>query len=732
VGVLVLAFCAQLQAQPTILQQPIALLDQLLGSSVSLCVTAQSAASTNLQYQWLRNGVIIPDATNSCLPINSLQAADCGAFSVLVSDGVGVAVSERADVTVSINILQGIDNIIDALDLLQTNGVIRSYNTGAVKQPGTPDIIPGDPGGSEIWFKWTVPLLQSSGIVTFDTLGSDFDTTMGVYTGSEPTSLTPVPTAINDDDAAGYLNSQVTFYAVSGTTYLIAVDGFYGAQGNVVLNWTLYPNSPTLPSAVPTPQAITASNGATVTLNSPWPGHNCDWLFNGVVAATNTSVLTISNLDQTTVGSYVARYSVTASTAVSAEPTQVQINTLQDGSTSTNSVAWIKYLDSANSVFVQPATEKTEVQKLDGGGDSGGFSCSQTFSTTGNSDEPGEPVVCDQNGGHPGWYAYVAPTSGSLIIETEGSTFNSILGVFIGPGTSFSTLTNIGCGYTTNYHLGGQPSVFIPNVPAGQTNYIVVEGENDASGVVQLNIHFGNPVSILSPPQSQSAGPGTNVTLAVSASGSTPMSYAWQFDGASIPGATTGTLSISNMQPSSAGTYSVIISNSFSVVTTQAVVTYVAAPAITTQPASQTVASNSTANLSVSATGSPAPVYQWFMNGAPAGSNSSAFCIPTFQSTDQGTYTVIISNALGAVTSAPALLLLDGPTRVNSYGMSNGAFSLQLAGPAGTSYIIEASSDLLNWVPIVTNSTSSGILDFTDTNAGTETHRFYRGTTNSP
>jgi hypothetical protein len=399
VCVLVLAVCGRLQAQPTILQQPIALLDQLLGSSVSLCVTAQSATSTNLQYQWLRNGVIIPGATNSCLPINGLQAADCGAFSVLVSDGVGIAVSEPADVTVSINILQGIDNLIDALDLINTNGVIRSYNTNAVKQPGTPDIIPGDPGGSEIWFKWTVPTLQSSGIVTFSTLGSDFDTTMGVYTGSEPTGLTPVPSAINDDDAAGYLNSQVTFYAVSGTTYLIAVDGFYGAQGNVVLNWTLYPNSTTLPTAIPTPQAITASNGATVTLNSPWPGLNCDWLFNGVVTATNTSVLIISNLDQTTVGSYVARFNTSASVALSAEPTQVQINTLQDGSTSTNSVAWIKYLDSASSAFVQPAAAKTQVQKLDGGGDSAGFSCSQTFSTTGNSDEPGEPVVCDQNGG---------------------------------------------------------------------------------------------------------------------------------------------------------------------------------------------------------------------------------------------------------------------------------------------------------------------------------------------
>src|SRR5277367_2035595 len=92
-----LAFCARVQAQVTILQQPLSILNQLLGSTVSVCVGAQSASSTKLQYQWLRNGVIIPNATNSCLSINAIQAVDCGAFSVLVSDGVGAVVSEPAD-----------------------------------------------------------------------------------------------------------------------------------------------------------------------------------------------------------------------------------------------------------------------------------------------------------------------------------------------------------------------------------------------------------------------------------------------------------------------------------------------------------------------------------------------------------------------------------------------------------------------------------------------------------
>ena len=815
---LVLANYGQLHAQPTILQQPISLLNQLLGDDVSLCVSAQSPSSPNLDYQWLRNGVIIPGATNSCISITGIQAVDCGAFNVLVSDGTGVAVSEPADVTVDISvlsILQVLDGLIDALDLLQTSGTIRSYNTGVVKQPGTPDIIPGDPGGSEVLFQWKVPLLQSSGIVTFSTLGSDFDTTMTAYTGSVPNKLTPVPTAIADDDTGGYLNSQVTFYANAGTTYLIAVDGFYGAQGNVVLGWNLYPNSPKLPNTTNTPQFITTSNGATVTLNSPWPGYKCNWLFNGTQVATNVTVMTVSNLSSATVGAYVAQYSVSDGVTVSAEATHVQINTLQDGSTSSNCAVWIKFLDSANSAFTQPAPGKTMVKKL-GGSDSAGYSVSQTFSTSGNSDEPGEPVVCNQSAGHPGWFSYIAPASGSMVINTGGSTFDTVLGVFVGPGNSFSTLTNVGCGYTTNYKTYGQPSVTVPTVLAGQTNYIVVEGANGESGTVHLSLSLGNPVTVSSPPQSQSVGPGTNVTLAVSATGSSPMSYTWQFDGNNIPGATNGTLAINGLQTSTAGTYTVIVSNAFSVVTTQAVVslgspvaistppesqsaalgsnvtlsvsatgsmpmnydwqfdgtniigatngtlninsmqptqsgtytvivsnafsvvstqavlTYVAPPTIGTQPRSRTVTTAAMARLTVGATGYPAPAFEWFFNGVSTGVTNNTLSIPVFQSANEGRYTVTVSNALGAVTSSPALLLLDGPLRVNACRMVNGAFALQMVGPAGANYVIESSTDLVNWTPVLTNNSSSGIVYFTDTNVATQTACFYRGITNAP
>jgi hypothetical protein len=57
----------------------------------------------------------------------------------------------------------------------------------------------------------------------------------------------------------------------------------------------------------------------------------------------------------------------------------------------------------------------------------------------------------------------------------------------------------------------------------------------------------------------------------------------------------------------------------------------------------------------------------------------------------------------------------------------NGAFQFTLLGPAATAYEVQASSNLLNWVTIGTNSPFPGMLIFTDTNASKLDRRFYRG-----
>jgi hypothetical protein len=66
-------------------------------------------------------------------------------------------------------------------------------------------------------------------------LGSDFDTVMSVYRGTNLHALATVVS--NDQDPAGGDTSAVEFSAHAGEEFAIAVDGIGTATGNVILSW---------------------------------------------------------------------------------------------------------------------------------------------------------------------------------------------------------------------------------------------------------------------------------------------------------------------------------------------------------------------------------------------------------------------------------------------------------------------------------------------------------------
>jgi hypothetical protein len=86
-------------ATPYITNQP---LSQVVtqGSTVNFSVMAQS--STTLSYQWQFNGTNLPGATTSTLMVNNVSTNNAGVYSVVVSNAVGVCVSQPAVLTVSL------------------------------------------------------------------------------------------------------------------------------------------------------------------------------------------------------------------------------------------------------------------------------------------------------------------------------------------------------------------------------------------------------------------------------------------------------------------------------------------------------------------------------------------------------------------------------------------------------------------------------------------------------
>jgi hypothetical protein len=127
--------------------------------------------------------------------------------------------------------------------------------------------------GKTAWYSFTTTIGQ---VVTVDTLGSNFDTMIAVYTGTFGVAFDSVTC---DDDSAGNLKSRVQFGSIPGTTYWIQVGGFSGASGNLVVNFsTPPPTNDNFASARAMDLGSTygiVTLGATTEAGEPQP-HDCD------------------------------------------------------------------------------------------------------------------------------------------------------------------------------------------------------------------------------------------------------------------------------------------------------------------------------------------------------------------------------------------------------------------------------------------------------------------------
>ncbi len=90
------------------------------------------------------------------------------------------------------------------------------------------------------------------------------------------------------------------------------------------------------------------------------------------------------------------------------------------------------------------------------------------------------------------------------------------------------------------------------------------------------------------------------------------------------------------------------------------------APAITTQPVSQTVTAGQAATFSTADSGTGPLSYQWQKNGSPiSGATSSSYTTPAAASSDNGSqFTVVVSNSAGSVVSNAAVLTVKLPSLI--------------------------------------------------------------------
>lgn len=165
---------------------------------------------------------------------------------------------------------------------------------------------------------------------------------------------------------------------------------------------------------------------------------------------------------------------------------------------------------------------------------------------------------------------------------------------------------------------------------------------------------------------------GQNATFTVAATG-TLLAYQWERsnDGgttfAPIAGATVPVYTLATAQTGDNNARLRVVVNgpAGSVTSAAATLTVTAnpvAPAITAQPQNLMVPAGSTATFSVAATGTPPLAYEWHKNGAVVGTNSSSLSFVAVAADDNAQIDVTLSNSVGSVTSAAALLTVTTAT----------------------------------------------------------------------
>jgi hypothetical protein len=116
--------------------------------------------------------------------------------------------------------------------------------------------------------------------------------------------------------------------------------------------------------------------------------------------------------------------------------------------------------------------------------------------------------------------------------------------------------------------LTGVGSTSIIASQAGNATYLA------AIDVSQTLVVAAVPPSITTPPTGQSFTLGGGLTLGVTAAGTGPLSYQWQFKGANLAGANGSTLTLSNLSATNAGAYRVVITNTVGIATSLPVDVY--------------------------------------------------------------------------------------------------------------------------------------------------------------
>ena len=610
---------------PTIQSQPAAQTEVCSANSFTLSVTAINGQT----YQWLKNDATIGGATSSTFNIPSVASSDAATYKVVVSNSCGFNVTSNAAVLV--------------VKSLPSNLTAASTNQLCVGAPYTLQVNPATNNGGTLTYQW-----KKAGLI--------------------------IPNATNASLAL--TNVQIGDAAV----YTVAVTNSCGTV--ISPDYTITVTQTPIITSDPASQSLCA--GATATFTAIANGAtSVRWQKNGVDVGNTTTLLSLSNINAASAGSYTFLATNTCGTTTSAAATLAVNNKPVINSLTTTSP-------------VCPGATATITSGVNPNGDN-----SLTYSWTLNGSViPGANTgilsIPNFQSANAGTYALVVtnscgastgsstttlqlqPTPAVATIADQtvcvGSTLN-VPPVYTGVSGSTVTYQWYFEGAAINNQNGAQLNINnITTAQAGRYYVAVSNGCNPVSSPAFNVTVFNLPTIQTQPAAQQQLCVGSNFTLTVAANNA--QTYQWYKNSVIITGETSNTFT-KLVTALDAATYKVVVSNAcgYSLTSNNAVLTVSTSPTITSAPANTTVCAGQpiSASVAASANGGGNLRYVWTSGGTEiSGATASTFSIARASANDAKTYSVAVSNDCGTISGGNFTVIVgDKPTVTISTSILN-------------------------------------------------------------
>ena len=548
--------------------------------------------------------------------------------------------------------------------------------------------------------------------------------------------------------------------SVPGITGAVDLDVFNGTSNQMVTELVIVTNA--LPNVTLVPQLNrVVDSGGSVSFTgvvSGTPPLTCQWLLNGatIPGATSTNI-TIANAQTTNAGNYSLVVtnisgSVTSS-IVSLTVYPPQATVFSDSFDSNSAASWIVNESSSDNAVIFNFDYSTlgipSAPHSTGGTTLGvqmkanltlGVVAALSISPTNQSFSGDYRLHFD------GWINVNGPFPGGGLGSTEFLT--------AGIGTAGNRTEWTGSGSTADgyyFSADGDGGVSASSTTTGDySGYAGTVWKNASSGIYAAgSLDNASPYYTATFPTGQSApalqqanypqqtgalNPGTFGLawhdVIVSRRGST---VNWAVDGVLFATISNATFTASNVFVGFWDPFASLSSNNiinFGLVDNVRVEVPAVAPAITAQPQSVWAGFGSNVTFSVTASGLPAPALQWLFNGTNLpGMTDASLTVTNIQAANAGNYSVVATNVAGSLISSNALLSII-PTQPAQFQLISlqpgGSLQLVASGQPGATYVIETSTNLVNWTAFTNLVATNGVMELNIVPPANDLQRFFR------